>query len=224
MQRIHQAGGGDDRGAVLVVVEHRDVEQLTQPLLDDEAFRRLDVFEIDAAPALAEHLYAIDEFVRILGRDFEIDGIDVGEALEQHRLAFHHRLGRQRAAIAEPENGGAIGDHGDEIAFGGVIVGLGLVLGDGQHRHRDARRIGERQVALRRHRLGGDHFELAGAALAVKQQGFLVGESRPVGAAAAAIFGSHFNSILLAPGRTMRAQRTLAWNCSETRGSCSREP
>ena len=36
------------------------------------------------------------------GVDFEIDRIDVGEALEQDRLAFHHRLGGQRAEIAEP--------------------------------------------------------------------------------------------------------------------------
>ena len=61
----------------------------------------------------------------------------------------------------------------------GVVVGLALVLGDRQHRHRDAGRIGQRQVALGRHRLGGDDFELAGPALAVKQQRFLVGEGRP---------------------------------------------
>ena len=54
IERVEQAGGGDDRGAVLVVMEHRDVQQLAQALLDDEAFRRLDVFEIDAAPAGAE--------------------------------------------------------------------------------------------------------------------------------------------------------------------------
>ena len=48
-ERVDQAGGGDDRGAVLVVVEHRDVHQLAQPLLDDEALRRLDVLEVDAA-------------------------------------------------------------------------------------------------------------------------------------------------------------------------------
>ena len=101
IERIEQAGGGDDRGAVLVVMEHRDVEQLAQPLLDDETLRRLDVFEIDAAPAGAEIAHAIDELVGILGGDFQIDGVDVGKALEQHRLAFHHRLGRQRAAIAE---------------------------------------------------------------------------------------------------------------------------
>ena len=46
---VDQPGGGDDRGAVLVIVEHRDIHQLAQPLLDDEAFRRLDVFQVDAA-------------------------------------------------------------------------------------------------------------------------------------------------------------------------------
>ena len=125
MQRIDQAGRRDDRGAVLVVVEHRNVEQLAQPLLDDEALGRLDVFEVDAAPALAEELDAVDELVRILGVHFEIDGVDIGEALEQHRLAFHHGLGGERAAIAEPEDRGAVGDDGDEIALGGVVVGAG---------------------------------------------------------------------------------------------------
>ena len=178
VQRVDQAGGGNDRGAVLVVMEYRNVHQLAQPLLDDEAFGRLDVLEIDAAPARAEILDAIDEFVRILGGDFEIDGIDVGKALEQHRLAFHHRLGRERAAIAEPENGGAVGDDGDEIALDRVVVGLARILGDGEHRHRDAGRIGKRQVALRGHRLGGDDLELAGPADAMELQGFLFGESR----------------------------------------------
>ena len=66
IERIEQAGGGDDRGAVLVVVEDRDVEQFAQPLLDDEALRRLDVLEIDAAPAFAEQLDAIDDLVGVL--------------------------------------------------------------------------------------------------------------------------------------------------------------
>ena len=39
VERVDQAGGGDDRGAVLVVVEDRDVHQLAQALLDDEAAR-----------------------------------------------------------------------------------------------------------------------------------------------------------------------------------------
>ncbi len=178
---------------MLVVVKDRNVQKLAQPLLDDEAFRRLDVLEIDAAPALAQELDAIDEGVRILRRDLEIDGIDVGEAFEQDRLAFHHRLRRERAAIAQPEDGGAVGDDGDEIALGGVIVGAAFILGDRQHRHGDARRIGQRQVALGRHRLGRHDFELARAALAMEQQRFLIGEGRTV--AAVAGFRSHFTSL-----------------------------
>src|SRR5262249_57834398 len=141
IERIDQSGRRDDRGAMLVVMEYRDVEQLAQSLLDDKAFRRPDVLEIDAAPALAEHLDAVDDLVRILRRYLEIDGIDISEALEQHRLAFHHRLRRERPAIAEAEDGGAIGDDGDEIALGGVIEGAILILGDGEHRDRDPRRI-----------------------------------------------------------------------------------
>ena len=193
MQRVDQAGGGDDGGAMLIVMEDRDVEQFAQPLLDDETLRRLDVFQIDAAPALAEQLDAIDEFVRVFGRNFEVDRIDVGKALEQHRLAFHDRLGRQRAEIAETENGGAVGDDGDEIALGRVVVGTAFIFGDGQHRDRDARRIGQRQVALGRHRLGGNDLELPGATLGMKQKCFLIGEVWPFGTARRR--GGHYNSL-----------------------------
>ena len=191
---------GDDRGAVLVVVEHRDVEQLAQPLLDDEALRRLDVLEVDAAPAGAEQLDAIDDLVGILGGHLEVDGVDVGEALEQHRLAFHHRLGGERAEVAEAEDGGAVGDDGDEVALERVVVGLVRIVGDGQHRHGDARRIGQRQVALGRHRLGGDHLELAGAAVAVEVERLLIGEGRPV----AVGFLRHFNTLPPATGPKQR--------------------
>ncbi len=152
-------------------------------MLDDETFRRLDILEIDPAPALAEIFHAVDEFGWILGRDFEIDGVDVSEALEQHRFAFHHRLGRQCSEIAEAQNGGAVGDDGDEIAFGGVIVGAAFIFGDRQHRDGDTGGIRQGQVSLGGHRFGGDDFQLAGTALGVEQQRFLVGEMRPWGPA-----------------------------------------
>ena len=34
--------------------------------------------------------------------DFDVEHIYVGEAFEQHTLAFHHRFRGQRAAIAKP--------------------------------------------------------------------------------------------------------------------------
>ena len=159
---VDQAGGADDRGAVLVVVHDRDVHPLAQGLLDDEAFGRGDVLEVDAAEARLHQRHRLDELVGILGVELDVDRIDVGEALEQHRLAFHHRLGGERAEIAEAEDGGAVGDDRDEIALGGIIVGRGGIFGDRAHRHGDARRISEAEVALGRHRLGGDDLDLAG--------------------------------------------------------------
>ena len=193
MQRIDQPRRRDNRGAVLVVMKHRNIEQLAQPLLDDEALRRLDVFQVDAAPALAEEFDAVDELVRIFRVHAEIDRVDIREALEQHRLAFHHGLGGERAEVAEAEDGGAVGDDRDEIALHRVVEGLALILGDRQHRHRDAGRIGEREIALRRHRLGGDDFKLPRPALAVEQQRFLVGERRPRLAAGLSV--GHFNPL-----------------------------
>ena len=97
MHGVDHAGGGDDRGAVLIVVEDGNVHQFAQALLDDETFRRLDVLEIDAAERGPEIAHAVDERLGVFGVDFQIDRIDVGEALEQHRLALHHRLGGERA-------------------------------------------------------------------------------------------------------------------------------
>ena len=58
-----------------------------------------------------------------IGRvDFQVDGIDIGEALEEDRLAFHHRLGGQRAQIAQAQDGRAVGDDRDQVALGRIVV------------------------------------------------------------------------------------------------------
>ena len=69
---------------------------------------------------------AVDECVDVRRIDFEIDGVDIGEALEEDRLAFHDRLRSQRAEIAQAEDRRAVGNHGNKIAARGVIVsGIG---------------------------------------------------------------------------------------------------
>ena len=98
---VEQAGGGDDRGAVLVIVHDRDVHPLAQGGFDDEAFGRLDVLKVDPAKARLHQRDRFDERFRVFGRELDIDRVDVGEAFEEHSLALHHRLGGQRAEIAE---------------------------------------------------------------------------------------------------------------------------
>jgi len=72
-------------------------------------------------------------------------------------------------------------------------------------------RLGKLEViALRRHRLGGDDLELAGTALAVEQQRFLVGECRS--RAAAIAFRRHLNPLInpLAAGRRAKGSGSNA--------------
>src|SRR3546814_6056280 len=89
-------------------------------------------------PKLLHQRDGVDEAVGILGGELDIDRIDVGEAFEQHRLAFHHRLGGERAEVAEAEAGRPVGDNGDEIALGRIVIGGGRTVGPGPVRVGDS--------------------------------------------------------------------------------------
>src|SRR3546814_9151301 len=82
-QRVGQGCEYDDRGAVLVVVEDRDVEGLAQAGLDLEAARRGDVLEVDAAEAGSDHLDGLHDLVGVLAGQADGPGVDVGRS-EEH--------------------------------------------------------------------------------------------------------------------------------------------
>ncbi len=92
MTGVYEAGSGDNRGAMLVIMEDRDIHEFAETLLYNEAFWRLNIFEVDPAEAGPEEPDRVDEFVDVLGADLEIDTIDIGEALEESHLAFHDGL------------------------------------------------------------------------------------------------------------------------------------
>ena len=133
-QGVAQRGERDDRRAVLVVVEDRDVELLAQPGLDLEAARRRDVLEVDAGEHRGDRLDGADDLLGVGRVEADREGVDVGEALEERGLALHDRQRRERADVAEPEHRGAVGDDGDGVALDGQPAGVLGVLGD---RHAD---------------------------------------------------------------------------------------
>ncbi len=147
---------------MLVVVEDRDVEGLDEARLDLEALGRPDVLEVDAAEGRRDQLAELDDLFGVVARDLDVEDVDVGEALEEDALAFHHRLAGERADVAEPEHRGAVADHRDEIGLGGVAVdGVG-VLGDLAAGLGDPGRVGEREVVGRERWLGWDDLDLSG--------------------------------------------------------------
>ena len=138
-QGVEQGGQHHDGGAVLVVVKHRDVQLRLEFALDVEAARGGDVFQVDAAEAHGQVLHGRDDLLRVLGPQADRVGVNAGEFLEEHRLAFHDRHGGFGADVAQAQHGGAIADDGDGVAFDGKLPGLARLGGNGFAHARHAR-------------------------------------------------------------------------------------
>ena len=158
---------------MLVVMKYRYAERLTEFLFDVEAVGGTDVFEVDATHGRLEELAEPDHILRILRAHLQVEHVDVGEGLEQNPFAFHDRLAGQRADVAEAEYRGAVRYDGDEIAFGGVEVGVVRALGDFEARLRHSRGVGEGEVPLIFERLGWRDLDLPRPALRVIIEGLL---------------------------------------------------
>src|SRR5690606_347173 len=91
-EAVEDGGGDDDRGSVLIVVEDRDVHLLAQAAFDLEAFRSLDILQIDPAEGRLQRRDSRDHRLDVIGVDLDVENVDGGKFLEQDRLAFHHRL------------------------------------------------------------------------------------------------------------------------------------
>src|SRR6185369_3366876 len=161
LERVDHGPQHHHRGAVLVVVEHGDVEIALQTLLDLEAARRRDVLEVDAAEDRGQRLHDHHDLVDVLGGQADGERVDAGEFLEDERLALHDRLSGAGADVAEAEHGRAVGDDGDRVLLDRERVGLLGVVMDGHTDARHARRVRHRQVVARLHRHLALHLDLA---------------------------------------------------------------
>src|SRR5690606_1280324 len=129
-------------------MEDWDFHALAQFGFDLEALWRLDVFQVDAAEGRLQRGDDVDQLLGVPFVDFDVEDIDVGELLEQDALAFHHRLGRQRADRTQPQHGGAVGDDRDQVTAGGNGGGRVRIGDDRFARRRYPGRIGQGQIAL----------------------------------------------------------------------------
>ena len=115
-KRIDHGGSRDDRSAMLVIVENRDVHALLELGFHLEAFRRLDILQVNAAKSGLQRGNDVDQLVGVRFLYLDIEHVNIGEFLEQDTLAFHDRLGGQGADVAKAQYRGAVRDHRNEIA------------------------------------------------------------------------------------------------------------
>src|SRR5208337_4049914 len=175
-QSIQQRGPGDDGRTMLIVVENWNLHGLAQSFLDVETFRGFNVLEVDTAEGEFEKLADLDDLVRIVRIEFDVEHIHVGESLEQHRLPFHNRLASQSADVAEAQDRGSVGHDGNQVTAPGVIESVVGILVDGETRLRHAGRVGQAEVALSTAGLGGSDFDFSGLGAAVIIQSLLFGD------------------------------------------------
>lgn len=101
------------------------------------------------------------DLVGVLGVEADRPGVDVGEALEQGRLALHDRHGGHRADVAETQHGGAVRHDCDGVALDGEAARVLGVLGD-RHAHAGhARGVDHREVVTVADGVLGRHLDLA---------------------------------------------------------------
>ena len=79
----------------------------------------------------------------------DVEDVDVGESLEEDRLALHDRLGRKGTAVPQPEDGRAVGDHAHQVSPGRVVERRVRSPLDLLDHMRHPGRIGQGKVALR---------------------------------------------------------------------------
>ena len=91
-ETIGDRGGDDNRRAMLIIVEDGNIKTLAQGLFNHEAIGRFDIFQINRAKGRRDGRDNLDQFVRIVFIDLDIEDIDASKLFKENRFTFHHRL------------------------------------------------------------------------------------------------------------------------------------
>src|SRR5207237_326822 len=95
LERVEQCSAGDDGGAMLVVMKDGNPQRLPERFFYIEAVWSADVLEVDAADRRLEQLAELDDVIRILRPDLEVEHIQISKLLEEIPLALHDGLARE---------------------------------------------------------------------------------------------------------------------------------
>ena len=128
---VDHAGGGDDRGAVLVVVENRECPSISRRrssmMKHSGALMSSRLMPPNDGPEIAHALMNSSGSSVSISRSIASTS---AKRLNSTALPSITGFDGQRAEIAEAENGGAVGDDRDHIAARGIVVGLRRIGGD----------------------------------------------------------------------------------------------
>ena len=156
---------------MLVVMEHRDLHALLEPVLDVEAFRRLEVLQIDAAEGRlqrGDHRRPRD---RPSCASISMSNTSMpANFLNRTALPSITGLPASGPILPRPSTAVPFDTTATRLARAVSSAACGRIGDDRLAGGRHARRIGERQVALVAERLGRLDLQLSGLRRAVIDQ------------------------------------------------------
>ena len=122
LEGVEHAGQHDNRGAVLVVMEYRDIQVALQLRFNIKALRAADILQVDAAKSRSDGLDSGNNF--LAGGSIQADGerIDTAELLKQNALAFHDRQTSFGADVAQAQHSSTVCDNCHGAALEGVFI------------------------------------------------------------------------------------------------------
>ena len=137
---------GSNGGAMLVIMEYRDIHDFLQFVFNVIAFRRGNIFQIDAGKVLFQQFHGMDEFILVLCVENNGDGINVAESLVECGFAFHNRHGSSSTDVAQAQYAGTVGNNSYHIASPGHFQGQVFILLDFKAWCGNARGVYDSQV------------------------------------------------------------------------------
>src|SRR2546425_2250242 len=160
LQGVDERGKYHHGGAVLIVMEDRNVEFFFEPVFYLETTWRGNVFQIYSAKAGRDCFHYANDLVRVFCVQTNREGIDAGEFLEEHRLPFHHRHCCRRTNVAQTKHGGSIRNDSYHVFLYFQRKGLFGILVNRLTDARDSGRVSHGEIGARFQWYLGYNFNL----------------------------------------------------------------
>jgi hypothetical protein len=107
---------------MLVVVHHGNVEGLLEALFDVEAFRSLDILEVDTTESGGYALNSLAELLRVFLCNLDIEHVDTAIDLKEQTFTLHNGLTAHGTDITKAKYGCAVRDNGNEVTLIGILI------------------------------------------------------------------------------------------------------
>ena len=156
LQGVHHTGQCNNGGAVLVIMENRDIAYFLKPALDLKASGSGNILQVNTAKGSGNQGNGTHDLVYILALNAQREGIYITKGLEEDTFAFHNGHAGLRTDVSQSQDRCSVRNDRAQIVTPCKGIRLADVFLDGKTGLRHAGCIGKGQIIFGRYRNGRD--------------------------------------------------------------------